>query len=332
MLSLSYFKMIKIKKMLAGFIFCILLLSVLALAQENAEVQQSGDKEVQKTKDTEEVSLPLELESLQQELVGKKLSGPLGSLFGNQRINFYLELDNGETLVAGIIIEKKTVKNIQIAEVSNPTLEVRTTETVLRSALQSPAPASTLRRALKDKQITVKGLGFVNKLKFKVASGLVSLTGLFNKEEVAPVAVVSRENAGIPQEKKQVATDDVVSDGVEKKEEKETEVVEKVAETAKVPEDSGPKTHTVALITGGFAVPSLDIKVGDTVIWENVRDGAANKGGQKALILGTQKCARLKSKFFMPGESFSWTFDAPLTCLVVDGIYTTQSMKVIVTK
>lgn len=95
-----------------------------------------------------------------------------------------------------------------------------------------------------------------------------------------------------------------------------------------VPNISAPQTqtYTVNVVDTGFEVPEIRINVGDTVAWQNVREGKLSK----ALILGTYQCARIRSGFFFPGEVFTWTFDKPMTCLIVDGIYTTQSMSVVV--
>ena len=80
------------------------------------------------------------------------------------------------------------------------------------------------------------------------------------------------------------------------------------------------------MINTGFEVDSINIKVGDTVTWDNVRDGQYNL----AMIIGAQQCTKIKSKIYKTGESFSYTFDKAETCIIVDGIMTTQTMKVIV--
>lgn len=89
------------------------------------------------------------------------------------------------------------------------------------------------------------------------------------------------------------------------------------------------ETHYVDMIDGGFEKDKavITIKVGDTVVWQNVREAVQFN---KAMIIGTQKCSKVKSEVFVPGDSFKWTFMEPMTCTIVDGIYTTQSMKVIV--
>ena len=89
----------------------------------------------------------------------------------------------------------------------------------------------------------------------------------------------------------------------------------------------GPQSVYVSLIGVGFSVPEVTIKVGETVAWKNEREGRQ----QRAMVLGTQWCAFVKSGFFNPGEVYRATFNKIGTCTVVDGMYTTETMKVIVT-
>lgn len=87
--------------------------------------------------------------------------------------------------------------------------------------------------------------------------------------------------------------------------------------------DTG-ETHIVDLIDGGFEVPEITIKAGDTIVWQNVRE----KNPVKALIVAGAPCAQIKSGLFLPGSSFKWKFEKHLTCRIIDGIFTTEAMKV----
>ena len=60
-----------------------------------------------------------------------------------------------------------------------------------------------------------------------------------------------------------------------------------------------------------------------SIINKAIRSGSL----KKAMIIGTQDCSKIKSKFFEPGESFSWNFEEVLSCTIVDGVYTTKTMK-----
>lgn len=86
-------------------------------------------------------------------------------------------------------------------------------------------------------------------------------------------------------------------------------------------------THTTNMIDGGFEEASITIKAGDTVIWQNIRE---NSQLNKAMVIGTRECQKVKSKFFLPGSYYSYKFEKPMACMIVDGIFTTQSMTVIV--
>lgn len=91
---------------------------------------------------------------------------------------------------------------------------------------------------------------------------------------------------------------------------------------------SGPQNILVKLIDGGFNTEVVRIKVGDTVEWKNVRKGRYKVG----FVVGNRECQEVKSKIFKTGESFNFTFTKPMTCWISDGIYTTQAMRVIVSK
>ena len=92
------------------------------------------------------------------------------------------------------------------------------------------------------------------------------------------------------------------------------------------PLEVGLRTHVVKLIDGGFERKTVQINVGETVMWSNVRKAQYNI----ALLVGNRECRDIKSGFFNTGESYNWTFNETGTCFVSDGIFTTQAMKVIV--
>ncbi len=89
----------------------------------------------------------------------------------------------------------------------------------------------------------------------------------------------------------------------------------------------GPQSTYITLTDVGFGVPEVRIKVGETVAWKNEREGRQTK----AMVLGTQWCSTIvKSSLFGPGEVYRATFNKAGACTVVDGMYTTEMMKVIV--
>jgi len=86
------------------------------------------------------------------------------------------------------------------------------------------------------------------------------------------------------------------------------------------------ETHFIDLTESGFEPDLLTIKAGDKVVWQNVRSGQISK----AFVIGVRECAKIRSKILTPGESFSWTFEEPIKCTIVDGIMTTVESKVVV--
>ncbi len=93
-----------------------------------------------------------------------------------------------------------------------------------------------------------------------------------------------------------------------------------------VKEEAESTVHKIKMTADGFKPDKLYIKVGDTVVWENTRSGSINK----AMIIGVRECREVRSGFLKSGESFSWTFDKPITCTIADGVMTTKEGKILV--
>ena len=238
-------------------------------------------------------TLDSEIEQLNTELSGKEIPSPINKILGDERVNLHFELSDGDNVILGMITEKNMFSSLKIGELDNPSLNVYTTEEVIKSLESSENPFLTFQIALQEGKIRYEPVGIINKIKF----GLI-------------IPLLSKISSWF------------TSDKTEKVEEKPIEkeiVVEKVVEEPKT------KTHIVEMINDGFSVNgTLSVEIGDTVTWNNVRSGTF----KKAMVLGAQKCSQIKSGFLEPGESFSWTFDTVETCTFVDGVLTTQSMKV----
>ncbi len=125
-----------------------------------------------------------------------------------------------------------------------------------------------------------------------------------------------------------VQAEPAVSEEVDTTAPEEELLEEEIVEEAPLLEEVENRTasHYVNLVEGGFEIEEITIKVGETVAWKNEREGYVNK----AMILGTKQCQPIRSGIFMPGEVFRWTFTKAETCVIVDGIYTTEMMNVIV--
>jgi len=287
--------------------------------------------------------------ALSMDVDGKSLPSPLAKLAGNERINIYIKMDAGEDFVVGLITENGVVKSMAVAEVKEPTVKVYSSESVLRGIILSKDQPSALLKAVKDKKITYEGIGFKNKVKLKIASGLMRLAALFQKDDMAKVEVFAKEkdsdeskgdsgdssqdddqgqeidNADEERGDDKEDTDTSEDSEVTDSEDDDTITGNAVAEV-EVEKKAEPKPRMVNLMEGGFSTETLRIKAGETVEWKNVRSGRFKQG----LIIGTRNCREIKSDIYDPSESFRWTFNERETCVIADGIYTTETMKIIV--
>lgn len=269
------------------------------------------------------------IDSLTNELKGKEIPAPLGTLFGDERINLHFDLENGEELILGLVTEDDKFKSLEVGELEEPSLNVYTTEAIIKEIENSNNPPLTLKTALEEGTITYKAVGFFNKIKFAVLSVVIKFLDdeaneVSDKEEESDFEEPSVEETTEKEPVEEQTVEGEDEEGEEKEE--EGEEIAEVAEEPVVEEPSGPKTHIVKLIEGGFENSSITITVGDTIEWHNVRTGNT----KKAMIIGAQQCIKIKSGIFELGDYYSWTFDKAETCTIVDGIYTTAIMKVIV--
>ncbi|PIN87971.1 hypothetical protein COV12_01010 [Candidatus Woesearchaeota archaeon CG10_big_fil_rev_8_21_14_0_10_32_24] len=87
------------------------------------------------------------------------------------------------------------------------------------------------------------------------------------------------------------------------------------------------KTVKIKVTKDGFVPDELRVKLGSIVTWENVDD---HKKVDKPMILGTQKCIKVKSDRLEPTELYSFTFNEPIECKIVNGILPSQVMTIVV--
>lgn len=250
-------------------------------------------------------------ENIGSEVEGQSLPGPLATLFGNQRINNYITMLDGNELIVSVITENGIVTKVATQEDPNPTLKVTTTEATIQKVITSDNPLPLLQNALLEGEIQYTAIGFFNKIKFGFTSVVAKLFGGF------AVSSVNQDTTNVDSSKKEETNEperaDVpVKEIVVKKTEKELDTIEEPKESV----------HVVEMTNKGFNPKKLTIKAGDTVVWELARS-KPNQG----MIIGTQKCVDVRSKIFTQG-SFEYTFNEPRTCIIVDGIMTTQTMTI----
>jgi plastocyanin len=240
----------------------------------------------------------VQVENIAPEFEGQQMPKPVAVLFDNQRINIHVD-----DVTVGIITENSLVTTVQTNELTKPTLNIYTTEATVTKILESKQPLVELQKALKNKDITYKAVGFFNKIKFSFTSIFARMFGGLGSQPDLP------EEKEVKVEKKEPVKDIKVKE-IEVKEEKKEEVKE------------DESLHIVEMTAKGFLPKTLKINVGDTVKWELARTNP-NIG----MVVGAQLCRDAKSKIFKNGETYEYTFTKPVKCTIVDGILTTQTMK-----
>ncbi len=247
------------------------------------------------------------------EVEGEELPKPLGTLFGNEQINFYLALNNGEEIVISLVTEDKVIKSVSTEEVTEPSLNVYSDEDTVRKLLASNNPVPLLKKALDEKKITYKAVGLLNKVKFAFLSVFSNVATLFQETVEGSFDQLAEETKEEPE----------VEEEPEEELEDENELTGEVVAEIKEPEF---KTHVIKMDDQGFDPQKTTVGVGDKVIWKNIRTGNIDN----AMVIGVRNCREVKSGLFGPGEEFSWTFDEPKECVIVDGIMTTVESKLVI--
>ena len=309
-----------------------------------------------------------EIEKNLKELEGQVIPGPAGILFGNEKFNIHLKLDENKEIIYGIVTENKKIKSINIGGVKNPSINAYVDKEVLTELQNSENPLAVIKKALDEKKITYEIIGFFNKIKFgfislfvdsikkfssdnkekgndpeEIKNELKSKTDEIIKEEITAEKSQNTENTesitSAEELDKVIILENDVNESLDQAElneelnetgsqingsdetEEAEETVEDIIEDEEVEKN---KIYIVEMNADGFNPDQLTIKVGDTVVWKNVRSGSINK----AIIIGTMTCLDVKSGIFNSGENFTWTFDKADQCTIVDGIMTTQTSKI----
>jgi hypothetical protein len=100
------------------------------------------------------------------------------SLIGEERINCEISLDDGNVLVYGIETGKGAkVISFEVAEISDPTMNVYTSESTIRTIMNAEDPVSAFQDAFKIGAIKLEGVGLLNKLKVDVMGIATNIYG-----------------------------------------------------------------------------------------------------------------------------------------------------------
>ncbi|MFH1255992.1 MAG: hypothetical protein V1494_01735 [Candidatus Diapherotrites archaeon] len=109
------------------------------------------------------------------------------SIFGNERINLMVKMDDGSGRKFGIISSNGKVAEAYSAYLTKPTMEATAKESTIQRIRKSNAPVSEFTKALNSGEIQYKGIGLGNQVKeagVKAGSSIYgiadSFLGFFN--------------------------------------------------------------------------------------------------------------------------------------------------------
>lgn len=248
------------------------------------------------------------------DLEGSELPGPAQKFIKTGDLNVYITTTDGNELQMSIIIQDGVIERVEDSLSEKPVLDVHVTQTFLVGLHGSENALAYLKRALDDGSFSYKAHGLFNKIKFKLLFMFMNV-GANEVEEESEVLEPSE--------------DAVVIEDIEEVEEEPVEdeqagglLTGSVVADVPVVEESSYQTHTVEFIDEGFDPIDMTIKQGDTVIWQNVREGPI----KKAFLVGSREFRHIRSPIMMPGDMYKWEFSElePGMYVFVDGIMTTK--------
>jgi hypothetical protein len=93
------------------------------------------------------------------------------SLIGDNRIAIRIITDDNNFHAIGLVTKKGQLEEAVDGELKNPTIEIEVTESALTNLQKAEDPVAVFNKALDEKEISVKGNGFINQLKVDVLLG-----------------------------------------------------------------------------------------------------------------------------------------------------------------
>jgi Tol biopolymer transport system component len=107
-----------------------------------------------------------DLKNLSESMKGTALPKEAAAIFGNQRIDLYINLSNGSLLSVNLETVNGKFSEIKNGLSSNLTIRAYTSERVLAKIIKSDNPTKEFMNSLLVKEITYNAVGFKNKIKF----------------------------------------------------------------------------------------------------------------------------------------------------------------------
>ncbi len=120
--------------------------------------------------------------TLNEKLAGNALPPGIGKFFNGEKVNLYIQMNAGQTVILGITAADNKIQGVQQGELENPALKIYASEEIITAILTSNDPGLALGKAFQGGQISYKGVGFKNKMKFAFLGTLARVSGWFKRE------------------------------------------------------------------------------------------------------------------------------------------------------
>lgn len=134
----------------------ILFLAIIALAPALAFTYDANEE------------LPELLTRLAEDLDGKQIAQPFGSLLGNERVLVEILDNQGAVVQYHAVTENKVINSITSGGTTDATIVVQLSEETLRTVLATGDAFQTLKDAYADREIKISGQTMLKKLKIGI--------------------------------------------------------------------------------------------------------------------------------------------------------------------
>lgn len=108
----------------------------------------------------------------------KQVPEVIMGIFGNENLNIYIDLENGQQLKFGVITKDNKLVDIKRKELDEPTMKVTTSETAIKEIATSSDPMTAAINALNSGKIKYEGVGIVNSVKSLVINTAISVLNI----------------------------------------------------------------------------------------------------------------------------------------------------------
>ncbi len=118
-----------------------------------------------------------DISQIETSVVGKELPGIAGMLFGNERMNVYI--DDGK-YVFSIVTKDNVFQSLDSGLLDDPSLNIYTDEQTIREIAVSEDFLGEFKKAIDDKSIRYESVGIINSIKFGFVSLVSDLINFFS--------------------------------------------------------------------------------------------------------------------------------------------------------